>query len=664
MAVIPRYFSQSATTPAVTNAYADPNTTGAVAMAQARGTEQIWGTIQTELGNWDKVVTAQQQAEQQQAQQQAKLQGEMYKAEALSAFQMQANDLYNKHAATTDGVTNFAKPLDQDFKMLSEKVIMGAPDDATRVDVLKSVLNLRSQMYNRASNESRKANNQINMNKMEGMLNGLEGLAASSPAMAEQAMTQGEQVLNSMAALGVRPQDIEKVRMQFRNNVATNALKTEIDNDPLNTERRLKNGEFAHLGENKIKQISSMVETTKRAYTKRASDTIEEISNRLYAGQPIPENVNEFLLNGVKYGLNDQVTELKQLMAVDQEVARSSYSDLIALKSQIGTKIAEGSMDISPERAAKLMKFIDGNIQAMKDDGISYTERRGGFPSTALVQDFTKVNPALAETRRLRALQAQEAYGVETSPLKQPEVDLLKAQLEKAPTPEKVKIINNLQAYGPTATSKIAENLDKTDKGVSTLLRTHTINPKLTEEVLSGKEMLANKTVKAPTEKEVLDTSERVLGTLFADDPERRKAYVDIAVAKHAYDTAKGTSTTLEDSMKSAVGVIKVGRPGWFSGSYKTVAPVAGMDSDGLEALVNEKLGRGSTAWTTFGNGQPATINGTPINFNNIKPDYFDYVYDGKGKYFVMVEGKPVLTTTGRPAVIDLTGLANKGKVK
>ena len=219
MAQIPRYFSQREATPAIIQARVDPSTAAAPYRAAEQSTARLMDVFQSELNAWGKVI-AQKQAEQKAAEEKnQKIAEGLYKAEAMAFLSMGANDIYNKALQTSDGTTNHADLVDQGFQQLVDQALTSAPSDQARMDITKRAIQMRASLYNKASNASIRANNQVNMDRIEGMLSQYEAYASTNPDSVSEIRSQAEDVFKSMADLGLPTHAQEKIKTKFNRNL-------------------------------------------------------------------------------------------------------------------------------------------------------------------------------------------------------------------------------------------------------------------------------------------------------------------------------------------------------------------------------------------------------------------------------------------------------------
>ena len=653
MAVIPSYFNQVKATPAISNAQVDPNVAAAPFKAAAETQNYLYKTFTQEANNWNAVL--QEKAKEQEAAQQKdfKVQAGIYKSAALADLSIQANQLERELFAKNDGKINIANEFDHKFGQIVDETLKRAPNELAQQELAPKVLAMRSSLYNKVTNAAIKQNNQLNMDRMETMLTSFEGLAAANPSAVEALREQSKDVFKSMEDLGIPLAQREAIQTKFNSQIDYQALRSLAETDPLEANKRLMGNEYAHLGAGKLTSIKNIAAASEKAFTKQADEAIRDAEARLSNGQPLPEDFQARLDLATKYNLKDQVEDLTRLMEVDKMVASGDVTTLRNMRAEIQNMATSGELDINPTRMKKLVSFLDGNIKAMEEDGLSYAERKGGFAPFAPIQDFLKVNPSEAEQRKFRALQVKNSYGVETSALKKEEVDGLVKQLQDAPTVDKVQILNNIKMFGEDTVKSVVKSLRGKDDGMAQALSVSQYDMETASKILQGREAIASKQVKLPPEAEIVEKSSKALKTLFVDEPSYRSQFVQAGKSLYAYETARGNDITMEEAILKAGNLIKISQ-GMFGKGYSTVAPAANMSADVFNTFLDSNLKK-LDLWNKYGNGLPVSAaNKTPIKFNMVQPSDFTYLYNSRGFYEVYYEGDPVITDKGHPLAIDL----------
>jgi hypothetical protein len=429
MAVIPRYVSEGSIPPAVNQTKASMGLAAAPYEAYSNEIGYLTGIFQKEMDAWGRAI-AQKDAEQKAAEEKnLKVQEDLYKAQAMSDLSMQTNQMYQDQKQRADGSMDFARIVDKNFQKMADPVIAGAPTQNAQIDLTKKLISMRTNLYNRAVNDGIQINNQSNMTKLEGMLSQFEGLAASDPRAAQDLKSRSGEVFQAMESLGVPVRYREKIFDKFSKRVDYNAIRGAIEQDPQEVQSRLDAGQFAYLGEGNVNSLKNLTKSSLAAYTTQANQAIDDVEKRVMNGQPLPEDFQTRIATAEKYGLGNKVTDLKRLLEVDKMVSSSNYAELQGLSSWLKQSVADGAINADPSKVKKLVDYVDGNLKAMKEDGLSYAEHKGGFGPNPIITDFTKITPDQVQQRTFRALQIEEAYGVKTPALKKEEMSLLSNQL-------------------------------------------------------------------------------------------------------------------------------------------------------------------------------------------------------------------------------------------
>lgn len=656
MAVIPKYISDSPVTPAVSNAHIDPQTAAAPYQAAAQSTGHLMNIFQHEMGAWQGMLHRKELEQKAAALKNQKVQDSLYTAQAMGTASLAAADLTRKAVAGADGVTNTAALADQEFQKMADSILANAPSDEARVGITKRLIGLRSHLYNKASNESIKMNNQVNMDKLEGMLAQYESHATSNPMDAEEVKAQASDVFQAMNELGLPASHRQQIMNKFNTRIDFRAAKTMAEQDPFEVQKKIEEGAFNHLGSANVRSILSTVKASTGAMTRQAKLALSDVEKRVMSGMALPDDFEARANLAAKVGLEDDLKDVVNLVEVGKMVADSKLSDLAGVASELKAASASGELDMDPKKFKKLIKYVDTNIAAMKNDPFAYAANRGKFNPFPTKTDFTSFDPQEVQQRNYRALQVQEAYGVASPSLSKEEIHAAASQLETAPGPEKMKILANLAQLGDTTIESIAKTMSKKDGGIAQAIRMHSIDPSVSEKILGGRELLANKQGSS-SHREMQEAMETEMQSLVVDDPALRSEYMKAAHSVHAYETARGNPVSAAEALKSANNIMDVDRNGLFTGRYRTVAPGPNMKTGDLDKLVDNNL-KSVQGWKEYGTGLPArTENGKALFINRMSPSDFDYVYARGGKYKVMYEGHPVLDESGRDLTIDLQRL-------
>ena len=660
MAQIPRYVPEGSIPPAVNQVKMSGATAAAPYNEYAEGIGNFMNVFRHEMDAWERAVNKK-EAEQKAAEQKnLKVQEGLYKAQAMSDLSIKTNQMYQDFKQKADGNLDFAKGVDASFQTLADPVIKNAPTQEAQIDLTKRLISMRSQLYNRATNDSIQINNQANMNKIENMLSQFEGMAASDPRSAQELKSKSGEVFQAMADLGVPERYKTKIFDKFSKRIDYNAVRGAIEQDPQEVQSRLDAGQFAYLGEGNVNSLKNLTKSSIATYTKQASSAVDDVEKRVMNGQPLPEDYQSRVELAKKYSLNTKVEDLNRLLEVDKIVSKGNYAELEGLASWLKQSAADGSIQADPNKVKKLIDYVEGNAKALQDDGLSYAERKGGFGPNPIITDFSNIPADQLQQRQFRALQVEEAYGVKTPALKKEEIKILSNQLDSLPLDQKIKVVENVAALGKTTTDKVAQELKKEYPAISQAVAMQQIDPSITSSIIKGKEALQAKIVKAPSQEDQADAALKSMKGVLEDDADARRRLIDAGVAIKAFEETRGNEFKLEDCIKAAGNLVKLSGD-WFGSrkEYTTVAPGKDMDSKGFDSFVNNNL-KDISNWSKYGNGQPISAgNDQPIIFSRVEPREFTYKYDSTGNYYVYYGDKVVLNQNRQPLTIDLRKLYN-----
>lgn len=659
MAVIPRYVSEGSIPPAVSNVRMNASVAAAPYNDYANQINKFLDIFHREMLAWEHVVRQKEKEEKAAREKDLKVQEDMYKAEAMADLSVKSNAMYQLERQRADGSMNFAQNVDANFQKLADAAILGAPTQRAQIDLTKRLIGMRSGLYNRAVNEGISINNQANMNKLENMLTNLEGLAASDPLAAAELKGKSSDVFNAMEKLGIPERHRQQIYDKFSKRIDYNALKGAIDKDPLEVENRLNSGQFAYLGEGNINSIKNLTKSSINAYKKQANEAIEDVENKIMSGQPIPQDLQNRIDLANKYGLTDRVDELEELMELNKVVSNGDYGELQGLSNWLKQSAALGALKSDPKRVKKLADYVDGNIKAMEDDGLTYAELKGRIPMGTTITDFENLSPDIIKQRKFKGEQVAEFYGKSPSLLKKEELETLSNQIENMTTEQKIELAKNLSILGAKTVDKSVKKIEKKDPGLAQAIEMYQISPELSEKIMKGKAALKARVVKSVEYQNEGDAI-GVVNRTFGDDPELQRRLLDAGRSLMAYDSVTGSSefANISKAVKSAGNIIDVS--GDFFGprkGYSTVAPGPDMNTKSFDKFVNSNL-KDIESWTKYGNGQPISAGENPIVFSNLEPRDLKYKYDKSGNYYVYdTNDNVVLNEKRQPIYIDLKKL-------
>ncbi len=659
MAQIPRYVSEGSIPPAVSNVKMSGHDAAAPYNEYAQGINNFMDIFRHEMYAWERDVLQKEREKKAAEQKNLKVQEGLYKAQAMSDLSIKTNQMYQDFKQKSDGSLDFAKGVDASFQALADPVIKNAPTQASQIDLTKRLISMRSQLYNRATNDSIQINNQANMNKIENMLSQYEGMAASDPRSAQELKSKSGEVFQAMSDLGIPERHKAQIFDKFAKRIDYNAVRGAIEQDPQEVQARIEAGQLSYLGEGNINSLKNLTKSSIATYTKQAGSAIADVEKRVMNGQPLPEDFQHRVELAKKYGLNNKVEDLNRLLEVDKIVAGGTYAELEGLSSWLKQSVADGAIKADPNKVNKLIGYVEGNAKALKEDGLSYAERKGGLGPNPILTDFSNIPADQLQRRQFLSQQVEEMYGVKTPALKKEEIKILSNQLEKLPTEQKLAIVENVATLGDTTVERVAKELNTKSPGVAQAVSMYSIDPHITSAIMLGKEALAAKTVKPPMDETIIEQADVALGkTLFADEPEFRRRIIDAGVSKYAYEVSRGNDVTLEESIKSAGNILRVtGQAFGPRKAYSTVAPGKDMTTKSFNGFVDSNL-RDIANWPKYGNGQPISAgNDRPIVFSRVDPSDFSYEYNSSGKYYVYYGGKRVLNESRQPLTIDLRRL-------
>lgn len=655
MAVIPKYFSESATTPAINQVKMDPQTAAAPYTAAAQATGNVMNVIQGEMGQWTHLLHQKQQEQKAAAAKQAKIQDSLYQAQAGAQLSMGANQIAHQALAQHTGdVSQTSNYADQEFQKIADQMIAGAPSTNAQMALLKKSISSRAGLYNHVTNSAVKQSNQMNMDKIEGLLKQSEGYVASNPDALDQVKQGTSEIFKSMESLGIPKAKRDEIFNKFNMNLEYSAIRSKIDKDPISSAQELADGKFAFLGATQVRQLNGIIQSRSNAMTSAAKSDMNDLQDRLVSGLPVPEDAATKIQNAQRFGLQDHVSTVDRLMKLSQDAGSLPADDLEQAAARLKIEAAQGKFETTPKDIDTLTKFLQGNAKAQREDPVQYAQVRGNINELAPIADLGSISPQQIEDRRLRALQIREQYKVEAPMLSKAEADGIAHQMANSDPETLVQNFQTTSLFDRNSRTMLANKLEKGSPAISSLLMNPSVDRPTTDAILRGYGMLTSGQVKVKAEMD--STAE--LDYIYMDRPELRKNVIQAAKSLAAFEKAPDVTG---DHVARAANLISVNNPGMFNfGSYSTVAPEPGMNNKSFDKFVDDKLSEAGP-WLDKGTGVPAnTSDGSPVDFKKLSPSSFQYYYDSDGMYSVRYKDKVVTTAEGKPVRIDLQGLRSK----
>lgn len=655
MAKIPRKFSRSPVTPAFSNARIDPNTAAAPFRAAEQSTKEVFSVIQSELGQWGKLLQRK-QAEQQAADEKNRKVAEgLYIADAQAKIDIGTGDILREASQQADGVTNLANIGDQQYQQLADSVLQNAPSDEARAKALKGIIQGRAKLYNNLSDNSIRLNNQINMDKIENTLETYENAAFQNPDAIESIKEGSAKLFETMDALGIPKAQKEQIAQTFNRNIDFKAASAVAEKAPFDIQKQLDSGAFDYLGKKAVSALKRTTKASAAAATKQAKEALLDVEKSMMLGKPLPADFKSRADLAEKAGLTEELTDISRLSEVSSSIAGKSLPELMGVSAEIKALANRGEVDGDTAKVGKLVKFVDSRIKSMQEDPFEFATNQGAFNAFPIVTDFTQLSPEEAKKRQFRALQIQDSYKVPSPALSSSEIDVAVSQLQALPGEEKVKVMQSINNLGPDTIKAVTRKMDRKDKGLGLAIRMSSIDPEISRDIFSGREALASGIGKLKPS-EAQQESEEVIRNLAADEQTKQSI---LAGAKSYYSAqvAKGVDISFSEAVEKSGNLIDVDRSGIFSGSYRTTAPAPGMDSEGFEDFLNSSI-KSNLSWREFGNGIPMkTESGSTLPLNRIAPSDFDYVVRSDGTYGIAYEGETVYNEKDMPLTVDLVSL-------
>lgn len=592
--------------------------------------------------------------------QQQAAQDNLYTSQAKADMQLYMNNAAKQLKSQASPNGDLQSEAAKAFDAHALELIKNAPSPAAQQHLLSVFPGLRTSAQINLGKYQDSLDKQETFNQFSKTINSFANLATANPDYSDHVKSQVESYGRNMVAAGYDAKSVLAAMDKANQSIDMSVARQIMAKDPINGLDKLKQGAFSQLPPAAVRTLESVGQASLKAAQKAASEDIKGIEDRLFAGQPVPSNYESAIQRAVGMGLQSQADDLTRLLHLNSQVTGSNAAQLRDLANTIEVGAKTGAINADPARVQKFLSFVNGNLKAMEQDGITYAETKGAFNPVTPITDFTNIDPKLAQERKYRALQTEEQLGVPTSALKQVELDNLVSQISKMGVNDRVKVLGNLQQFGNRTMSQLADSLEKVDPGLASAAAISLRDPDLSRQVILGNEAMKAKLVELPKEEEIADAALKAFGSndLFGSDPLVKGRYLNAARAIYAHDHSIGGRMDFQTAVERAAGIISMDREGILTGNYQTQAPTSGMSSYEFKQLLNRNLTSLET-WKQYGNGVPSSLGGDrPVNVEKTTPDNFQYIPAGNGKYMVVRDGRKVANEKGQPFLIDLTKLA------
>jgi hypothetical protein len=320
----------------------------------------------------------------------------------------------------------------------------------------------------------------------------------------------------------------------------------------------------------------------------------------------------------------------------------------------------------SPEldkRKAQIEGVLRGSQQDLERDGLRAGLERGVIEELKPL-DMTGGIPGLVQQLQQRAPMAQRVSmwaGRSVSPMTDDEAGMLKQQLDSLPAKERSGMVAALaNAIGPQAAQGLAAQIDKKDKALSlafALSGSSTTNGRFTSElVLKGAQAKSDGTsTKGEKQPDVKAASWRAyaateLDGVFGNQQATAQIRDAAEFIMHGIASEQGGRLT-KDDMERAVGLAVGGTIIEHNG--KRIPLPAGVDENTLgrrlSSVTPEEVSKQAGGGMVRAGGVPVPV----ADFVKTIPGQ-QLMPVSKGRFAVLVNGRPVTNEAGAPIVIGV----------
>jgi hypothetical protein len=337
---------------------------------------------------------------------------------------------------------------------------------------------------------------------------------------------------------------------------------------------------------------------------------------------------------------------------------------------QVDTLIAkQGRTPELDKRREQLQKVLDGSTADLKANGLRAGLERGVITEMAPIDISTPEAFAASVANRIKQAETVGMWaGKAVSPLDSHEAESVAGMLEALPPKAKSQAVSTISAaLGARLSGALSDQLDKQDRALSLAfqagssrtpgstnwLGTQTIPERYTSElILKGSQAIKDGAVMKDDKKVTgwkATIAEQVNGA-FPDEKTAKAAkeaayYITAGIASENGGTA--STSEIKRAVKLAIGGDIIERNG------KKLPIPAGMDEstfeDKLKAITPESI----KTQATDGKVRVAGVEMEAGAFVTSLPGQ-ELMYAGPGRYAVIVRGRPVMSSAGKPIIIKV----------
>lgn len=384
-----------------------------------------------------------------------------------------------------------------------------------------------------------------------------------------------------------------------------------------------------------------------------APDYIERVS-KMTAGTPYQQGIAMLAKQAQEAGGIAAQPVRQQQMLLDQV-------DSIIAK--------QGRTPELDKRREQIQKVLDGSTSDLKANGLRAGLERGVIKDMAPIDITTPEGFAASVAKRIEQAETVGMWaGKAVSPLDSHEAEAVAGMLEALPPKAKSQAVATISAaLGPRLAGALAEQVDKQDRalslsfqagssmttGATNWLGTKTIPERYTSElILKGSQAIKDGAVMKDDKKVTgwkATIAEQVNGA-FPDENTAKAVkeaayYITAGIA--AENGGSASTSEINRAVKLATGGDIIERNG------KRLPIPAGMDGSAFEDKLKTITPASIKAQTSDGKVRVAGAEMDAGAFATSLPGQ-ELMYAGPGRYAVIVRGRPVMSSTGKPIIIKV----------
>lgn len=353
-------------------------------------------------------------------------------------------------------------------------------------------------------------------------------------------------------------------------------------------------------------------------------------------------------------GIKAMAKQAQETGGIAAQPIAAQQVEIDRLDAVISTQGRSPALD---KRREQLVKVRDGSLKDIHDDGVrAWTARSNDVMKPIDVSTPEAFAGSIAERLSL-AERASQWAGQAVSPLDSHEAETVRTMLAALPAKQKSQAVATISAaVGPRLAGAMALQIEKQDKPLALAFATassKTTEGRYTSElILKGSQAIKDGVV-MKDDKKVTGWKATIAQQIEGAFPDERLAG---AAKESAYYIAAGiaqenggsvSTNELKRAVKLAIGGDVIERNG------KKLPIPAGMDAGDFETRLRNVSASDILKQSPDGKVRVGGAEMSTESFAATVPGQ-ELMYAGPGKYAVIVKGRPVMNSAGRPIIIGV----------